>query len=143
MVYSGGGQIQYWDGADWQDLGDPFNFSQNTITETDIELTTGASGYAEVFHDNVMVAGGSIGSATNSFKQIDLEYGGTAAGTPLSYYSEIVIAEMSDISLQGINLETEAPTGNGSDTDGTGDYQDVDDPETADTGDVINLTNRS
>lgn len=119
-------RIEYWDGAAWATaLTAPF---ASIVTQGVIKFKTGVGGEVSYFFNNSLIATASIGDATNAFSYLTVSViGGSGLSSHRKAFSEIMIAD--DVrSLLYCICETEAPTGAGTDADGTGTYLDVDDP---------------
>lgn len=115
-------RTQYWDGSTWVTFGSDIALTANSLFELVIYFVTGGSGEAAILINGVLVSSGPIGTATNALKTVELGDADDNLGTNLS---EVIIMDGGD-SLVGAALETEAPTADGTDTDGTGTYADVD-----------------
>jgi hypothetical protein len=135
-IGSGGGYnflLQYWNGTTWITSG-AAGVLANTNAEVVLMLTPGTSGSYEIFIAGVLNASGSINVSSTDIKHIKIQQGDD--DSPI-YYSEFILADQAT-SLIASAVETEAPTADGTDTDGTGTYANVDEA-LIDTADVIEL----
>lgn len=103
----------------WTQIGTSFTLTVNTRTDCDIKLKLGASGEAAFF-----AAGSSRASGTADLSGLtNIDKIRLYATYLPPKYSEVIVADESTI---GWRLFCDEPTGNGSNTAWTGDYQDVD-----------------
>jgi hypothetical protein len=129
-------QMQFWDGAAWQNAGSTFTITTGTRQRFDLKLICGASGSFEFYINEVLTANGSITDAdTNNVKELRLCFGSSTQGA--AAWSQIIVASVSTI---GWKLHTKPPTGNGGVTTWTGAFGDVDEVVNSD-GDFIESVN--
>lgn len=128
-------QAQYWNGSAWTNTGSSFAFSTSAL-EVAIHLVAGASGSWEVFQNSVSKGSGSVAFSGTDMKRATFY---CPDDNFTQYFSEVMLGD-EDVSLVTSVVETEAPTANGTDTDGTGSYTDVDEIPLSD-ADSIALAN--
>lgn len=133
-------QAYYWNGSTMVAVGSTWNMVDSVsggVRELVLHIECGGSGNFAAYYDGAEVATGAIASTATdnikSFRGADTE-NTTTYGT---YFTEFIFA---DELLIGASLETQWPTGNGTDADGTGTYADVDEATRSD-ADYIVLAN--
>lgn len=133
-------RLDYWDGAAWQVASTTVPYNTNLVVPMEFKVVTGVGGSVEIYSNDVLVESWPIGDVTGSLKYIDFTLlGGTGTTAHREVFSEVIIADTSR-SLQNVVVETEAPTGNGADVDGTGTCLDVDEAVNDQGGTVVNLS---
>lgn len=133
-------QAYYWNGSSFVAVGSSWFMDDSTsggVHELVIHIECGGSGAFEAFYDGALVDSGAVASASvDNIKEVRF-YDSDSSTTFGTFYSEMIF---SDEALVGATLETQWPTGNGTDADGTGAYTDVDEATRSDV-DYIVLAN--
>lgn len=120
-------QMQYWNGSTWVNIGSSFSYTFSSLGRYALHIwgLGTASGEAEIYRDGLLMASGSADFSSMSgvgqlrFQQITT----TADANRTLHVSE---AEVATHSLISSRLTSKPPTGNGTDTDGTGGFGDID-----------------
>lgn len=120
-------QAQYWNGSAWVNIGSTYTVP-SALSTFDLKLICGASGSFELYRNEVLVLSGaaSMGSVNN----VD-EWRHYA---PTNFLVQDVFSEIiwGDEPTLGHRYAIRPPTGNGSDTAGSGTFTDVDEAITND-----------
>lgn len=120
-------RIDYWSGSAYV-IGATFTVGYtggNILCQ--IEFSTGTDGSVSYYEDSELVYTLSIGSATSSISYgIITPLGNTASASSTNAAVSEVIVTDTERNLLYCQVETEAPTADGGDIDGTGSYADVD-----------------
>lgn len=120
--------VDYWNGGSWVTLASAVTFASGTLQALDLLVTVNsASGSAALLVNGSVITSGSADlSGISAITKARLKGVGTTNGCT---WNEVVVADASTV---GWSSELEAPTADGSDTDGTGTYADVDEAVNSD-----------
>lgn len=114
--------FEYWNGSSWTAIGSNWTFSGTTSYTCDLKVVCGGSGSFEFYAGGTLITSGSA-SMTSVDNIQKFMFGTVAATNQGTRLSEIMCATTSTV---GCRLESETATSNGTDTDGTGSYTDID-----------------
>lgn len=120
-VANGTVQPQYWTGSAWADSGESFDIPDG-IHEIVGNIVAGGSGEFVLYLDGTTVSAEITPFVGTDVKRIT--FYGTDDDTP-HFFGEIILAD-GERSLNNSIVETEAPTADATDTDGTGTYAEID-----------------
>lgn len=125
-------QPQYWNGSAWVNAGTSFAHS-TTVHEMVVQIVAGASGGFGVYQ-----SGFGASSADVAFPGTDMKRATFYCPDDILpvQYSEIILGDSANSLVGGI-CETEPPTADGTDTDGTGTYADVDEIPYSDADNLV------
>ena len=126
-------QPQYWSGAAWVNTGASFVMAINSLYKMDLKII-GATSFEWYFglnsaSDPPLVSSGTTGALATSIDEIRAYATTTGGGGNTPIHSEWI---WGDESTQGHRYVWRPPSGDGTDTAGTGTYLDVDEAVTND-----------
>lgn len=126
-------QPKYWNGSAWTSTGTTFSLNSSTRYQLDVKLDL-STGAFECYQNKVTLV--SSGSGWSGYGTTVTNWRGYPTRTA-TRYSQVMIA---DYDLRESKLMTTTINGNGTYTDGTGSYTDIDEA-TLDDGDSVYVTN--
>jgi hypothetical protein len=129
-------QAQYWNGSAWTNIGSTYATTASTLCKLDLKIVCGASGSFELYYTTNMAVEGSLvlsGSASmtavNNIDGIKTYSNNSSLAASLARHSEWIWGDETTV---GHRYAWAPPTGDGTDTAGSGSYTDVDEAVTSD-----------
>ena len=131
-------QAQYWNGSAWTNIGSAVSIAVDGLVRPfDLKIVCGGSGSFELYRDGTTLVASGSASMTAVTDIDEIRHYSTNSNNPLSTtVAEIIWGDGPTI---GHRYAIAAPTGNGTDTAGSGAFGDVDEAVTDD-GDFTTLT---
>lgn len=126
---------QYWNGSSW--VSGTAISNNGSLREVVINLVAGASGSYVIYVDGSFIGGESAAFSGTDMKRATFYSSDVEDSLPTyTRFSEIILGD-DDNGLVNSTVETEAPTADATDTDGTGTYADIDEASFSDTDNLI------
>lgn len=129
-------QGQYWDGAAWQNIGSTYALA-GSRERVDIEIVGGASGSFRLSVENTLRLSGSASMTQVANLTKARHFGNSSSGTASNQTHISAVMAATEVTTTWL-LESKPPTSAGTDTDGTGNYLNIDETTLSD-ADVIAL----
>lgn len=130
VSYSTTMRIDLYNGSSLADSGVTFTLPKDQLTQIDVHIVAGSSGLVEVYINQNLAASVAVPySDVNNIASVGLCAITDSSGT-YATYSQTLVADESTIGWQ---MYTNRPTSDGTYTDWTGSYADVDEPLNNDT----------
>lgn len=129
-------QPQYWNGSDWVAAAAAFS-ATSAIVEWVLHIVAGGSGSFLLFIDGSIITGGSVPFVGTDMKRATFCSPDDGAGTgTVQRVSEVILGD-DEFGLVNSSVETEPPTADATDTDGTGTFADVDESVFNDSDSIV------